>query len=81
MQPSFARNLGLYICKINVDAQKIDYSRLETFRMVVASFQVNDKDKESRFLEKTFLPTNISIDIAFRIFFLNLGNVKVHFNY
>lgn len=44
MQPSFARKFGLCVCKINVDAQKIDGSRLGTFSIIIVSFLVEDKD-------------------------------------
>lgn len=80
MQPSFARKLGLRICITDIDAQTIDDNRLETFRMMIALFQVDDKDKKSRFLEKIFLLTDISLDIVFGIPFLILSNVEVNFN-
>lgn len=35
---SFARKLGSYICKTNVDVEKIDGSRLETYEMIIALF-------------------------------------------
>lgn len=46
MQSRFVKKLGLCIQKIDVDAQKIDGSRLETFVMVIAFFLVNDKNKK-----------------------------------
>ena len=39
----YALKLGLEVYRINVGAQKIDGSILETFEMVLASFQVEDK--------------------------------------
>lgn len=51
VQPSFGKKLGIRICKTDVSAQKIDSSRLETFGMVIALFQVDDKDKTPRFFE------------------------------
>lgn len=38
MQPSFARKLGFCICNTNVGTQKIDGSRLESFKMVIGLF-------------------------------------------
>ena len=49
MNPAFARKLGLHIRKINVGAQKIDDSALETFEMVIADLQVEDKGSRPRF--------------------------------
>lgn len=38
IQPSFAKKLEFYNYKINVSVQKIDSSRLETFRMLIVLF-------------------------------------------
>lgn len=65
MQPSFTMKLGLSICKTNIDAQKIYDCRLESYEMVIVSFQIDNKDKKSYFFEETFLLANSSIDIAF----------------
>lgn len=43
MQPNFAKRLSLWIRKINVDPQKINSSRLETFVIAIATFQVENK--------------------------------------
>ena len=40
MNPASAQKLGLRIRKTDVNAQKIDGSSLNTFGMVIASFQV-----------------------------------------
>lgn len=80
IQPSFAKDLGLRICKINVDAQKIDCSRLKTYEIVIVFFQVDDKDRKSRFFEETFLLIDIGMNIAFEIRFLTLSNVKINSN-
>ena len=41
--PAYASKLGLRVRRTDVGAQKIDGSTLETFGMVLASFQVEDK--------------------------------------
>lgn len=41
---------------------------------------MNDKNEKSQFFKETFLLADISMDIAFRIFFLILNNVKVNFS-
>lgn len=38
MTPAYAKKLGLWIRKTNINAQKIDESSLTTYRMVIASF-------------------------------------------
>lgn len=64
IQPSFIKKLGFCIYKANIDAQKINSSRQKTFRMVIASFQIDNKDKKSCFFKLTFLLADISINIA-----------------
>ena len=49
MSPAYAERLGLKTRKTNVGAQKIDGSALETFGMVIADFQVEDKGGRPRF--------------------------------
>ena len=49
MSPAYAKRLGLKTQKTNVRAQKIDGSALETFGMVIADFQVEDKGGRPRF--------------------------------
>ena len=46
---AYAEKLGLKTRKTNVGAQKIDGSTLETFGMVIADFQVEDKSGRPRF--------------------------------
>ena len=43
MNLAYASRLGLRVHRTNIEAQKIDGSTLETFGMVLASFQVEDK--------------------------------------
>ena len=49
MTPAYAKKLGLRIRKTDVGAQKIDGSTLETYGMVIADFQVQDKFGKARF--------------------------------
>ena len=53
--PAYAKKLGLKTWKTSVAAQKIDGSTPETFGMVIADFQVEDKGGRSRFFQETFL--------------------------
>lgn len=60
--------------------QKIDGSKLEIFGMVIASFQVDDKNKKFCFiLQEIFLLAIIDMDVSFGISFLILSNVRVNF--
>ncbi len=52
MSQAFAQQLDLKICKTNVRAQKIDGTTLETYRMVVSTFSISDKDGRERVLRK-----------------------------
>lgn len=79
MQPSFARKFGVRIRKTDISAQKVDGSRLQTFGIVIASFLMKNKDRKSRFFDKTFLLVDISMDVTFEIFFFILSNVDVNF--
>lgn len=47
--------------------------------MVITSFSINDIDKKSQFFKTTFLLVEISMNVAFEIFFFILSNVKVNF--
>ena len=49
MNSDYAWKLGLKIWRTNVGAQKIDDSALETFKMVIADFEVEDKASRPRF--------------------------------
>lgn len=71
--------LSLSVHKTKVDVQKIEGSRFEIFEIIIAFYLIEDKDKNSCFLKKTFLLANISIDIVLGIFFLTLSNVKIDF--
>lgn len=72
--------LGLHIQKTNINTQKIDDSKLNIFDIVITICLINDKNKKSRFFEKLFLLTDISIDITFGIFFFTLNNTQINFN-
>ncbi len=79
MSQTFAQQLGLKIRKINVGAQKIDGTTLETYGMVVSTFSVLDKDGRERFFEKSFLLADVSPDIVLRMPFLTISNADVDF--
>ena len=49
ISPGYAKKLGLKVWKTNIGAQKIDGSTLETFEMVIADFQVENKANKPGF--------------------------------
>lgn len=75
-----ASKLSLTVCHTNVKAQKINDFTLEIFRMVLASFEVEDKLKKVWFFQKTFLLTDISIKVLLEVPYLTLSNANVSFS-
>ena len=61
----FVKQLGLPIKPIDVGAQKIDGTTLDTHGMVVAAFSVEDKANRVKFFEETFLLANVSPEVVF----------------
>ena len=51
MTPAYAKRLGLKTQKTNVRAQKIDGSALETFGIVIADFQLENKGGRPKFFQ------------------------------
>ena len=80
MKPDFAQKLGLYIRKTNVGPQKIDGSTLETFEIVIANFQVEDKVGRPRFFQEIFLVANTKFEMVLGISFLKISNADVVFD-
>ncbi len=79
MSQAFTHQLGLKICKTNVGAQKIDGTTLETYKMIVSTFSVLDKNNRERFFEESFLLADVKPDIVLGIPFLTMSNADVDF--
>ena len=79
MSPAYAEMLGLKTWKTNVGVQKIDGSALETFGMVIADFQMEDKGGRPRFFQKTFLVADTKFEVILRMTFLKISNDDVAF--
>ena len=73
MTLAHAAKLGFKARHTSVGAQKINGSTLETFGMVLASFQVEDKLGRARFFQETFLLANTSIEVVLGMPFLTLS--------
>lgn len=66
IQTSFISKLGLRSCK--------------THGIIIALFQVDNKDKKSHFVKKRFLFADISMYDTFRMLFFTLSNINIKFN-
>ena len=79
MSPAYVERLGLKTRKTNIGAQKIDGSALETFWIVIADFQVEDKSGRPRFFQETFLVADTKFEAILGMLFLKLSNADVSF--
>ena len=76
---SFIKKLGLFIRLIDIEAQKIDGTMLNTYGMVVIAFLMINKANQVRFFEEIFLEANICPKIVFRMIFFTLSSTNVDF--
>ena len=79
MYPTYATKLGFRARKIDVGAQKIDGSYLDTFGMVIAEYSVKKKLERVRFFQETFLLANIGLEVVLEMPFLNLSKADIRF--
>lgn len=63
-----------------MSAQKIDSNKLETYKIIITWFQVNDKDWKFYFFEKTFLLADISMPVSFSTLLVIFSDIEVNFN-
>ena len=80
IHPFFVKQLGLPIRPIDVGAQKIDGTTLDTYGIVVAAISMEDKANRVRFFEEAFLVANVSPKVVLRISFLILSGADVDFS-
>lgn len=79
MTPAYAAKLCPKVQKINIRAQKIDSSTLDIFEIVLANFQVEERLGKTRFIQKTFLIVNTTLEVIFKILFLIFSNINIQF--
>ena len=79
MVPAYTKKLGLRIWKTNIGTEKFDGSILETYGMVIAGFQIQDKFEKARFFQETFLVADIGVKIVLGMSFLALSKVEMDF--
>ena len=75
----FASKLGLKVRFTNVEAQKIDGSTLTTYKMVIATFQADNKFGRAQFVQKSFLVAKTSVDVILGMLFLAFNNANIKF--
>ena len=80
MSPAYVKRLSLKTEKTNVGVKKIDGSALETFEMVIAHTQIEDKGGRFRFFQETFLMANTKFEVVLEIIFLKISNANVPFS-
>ena len=74
MTLAYTAQLGLTTWKTSIGAQKINGLPLETYKMVSASFLLQDSLGRARFFDKTFLLANTSIEVVLKMPFLAFNN-------
>lgn len=74
---AYALKLGFRTCHTDVRAQKIYGSIFEMFRMVLASFQIDNKFEKTLFFNKTFLLAETGMKMVLEMFFLILNNANI----
>ena len=79
MTPTYAKQLGFQVQKIDVKARKIDSSLLWTFEMVIAGFQVEDKLGRAQFFSESFLLAETSMEVVLEMTFFTLSNADIQF--
>lgn len=52
---------------------------LEIFKMIIISFLIDNKIKRPQFSKESFLFAIININVALKIPFFNLSNIKINF--
>ena len=77
--PVYATKLGFHTRKIDIGAQKIDRSHLDTFEMVIADFSVKNKLGRVQFFQKTFMLANIGLEVVLGILFLTFNQADIRF--
>ena len=73
------QNLVLKIWKTNIKAQKIYGSALETFGIVIAEFQMENKVGRPRFFQKNFFMADTKCKVIIKMFFLKISNANMLF--
>ena len=79
MTTAYAKKLGLWTWKTDVGAQKIVGSSLNTFGMIIASFQILDKQNRTQFFQEIFLLADTTMEVVLGMPFLTFSNIDIQF--
>lgn len=59
--------------------EKIDGTTLKTYKMIISTFSISNKNNKVKFFEKSFLLVDVKPDIVLGMFFLIIGNINIDF--
>lgn len=76
---NFAKRQGFSIKTIDIRAQKINDTMLNTYKILVAAFSMINQANQVKFFEKTCLMANVSPEVILKIFFLALSSANIDF--
>ena len=79
VHPAFVKELGLPIRLTEIEAQKIEGITLETYKIVVAAFLLENKANHVRFFKETILIANVSLEVVLGMPFLTLSGKDIDF--
>ena len=71
------KKLGLWTQRNDVGPQKIDRSSLDTFGIVIAGFQILNKQGRVRFFQEIFLLANITMEVILGMLFFTFINADI----
>ena len=77
MTSGYISKLSLKDRFINLKVHKINDSTIETFRIVLVSFQIKNTLKKAWFFKETFLLADFSIEVVLEMPFLTLNNANI----
>lgn len=52
---------------------------LKTYKIIVSTFSLSDKDGREKFFKKSFLLADVKSDVIFGMFFLTISNANIDF--
>ena len=79
MNLDYTRKLRFKIRRTIIGAQKINGFTLETFGMIIADFQVENKASRPRFFQEIFLVVDTKFKVILGMPFLKISNADMSF--
>ncbi len=59
--------------------QKIDDITLETYKIIVSTISVLNKDGREKFIKESFLVADVKLDIIIKMLFLTMSHANIDF--